>query len=59
MFISLLIGSLAVVAAFAQLGAVTVKLSVITLALKAALAAIAILVGLFGLMLWQGRFKAS
>jgi hypothetical protein len=36
----------------------SVQIAVLTLAIKAALAVIALLVALFGLLLWRDRFKA-
>jgi hypothetical protein len=58
MFIPFLAAS-AVGIALIKLGAMSVQISVLTLAVKAALAVIALLVALIGLLLWQGRFKNS
>jgi hypothetical protein len=59
MFITILTGSLAAAAALIQLGAISVKLSVITLAFKVALGVIAMLIALVAAMLfWQRPFKA-
>lgn len=49
--------------ALIKLGAMSVQISVLTLAIKAAMAVIALLAALgaslFGVVLWRGRFKAS